>query len=128
MTRGHVALRRAQLGCPVGAEAVDHHDVAQLGRVLLGGCVEVEQTLLDQLQAGRSCDCLGGREDGAHGVGLERLAGLGVADTARAFVDRAAAVGHRRRYPRHAGCACRHTIEYGVDCLLEFGHCLSPCC
>jgi hypothetical protein len=119
MARGHVATRGAQLRFAVGAEALYHHDVPQLGHVLLGGRVEVEQAFLDQLQARRAGDGLGGREDRAHGVGLERFPAPGVADAASAFVDRAAAVGHRRRHPGHAWRGRGDAVQHGVDRFLS---------
>ena len=115
-------------GSPPALEAFDHLKLADVGRVVLGGRVEVELAFLDELQRRRAGDRLGGREDRKDRVGRHVGVAIEPAFAGGAFVDVALAVGRHGDDAGHARLGRHDAVQDRVGCRFEVFHCLFPPC
>ena len=124
--RRHIAFRRAQLRLAVVVEAVDHLQLADRRRILLGRRVEIEPAVLDQLQANGAGNRFRGRKDGADAVGGHVDIAAEPALAHGAFVDIAVPVGRDRCHARHAGRGTDGLVQDRIAGGLKITHGGSP--
>ncbi len=124
---GYVALRRPQPGIARPIEAFDYLELPDFRDITLRRSIEIEASLLDQLERGGARDRLRRGEDGEDGIGghIGILAEHALAG--RTLIDVPRPVARHRHDARHAGAARDHASQDGVGGPFQFtGHKILP--